>query len=267
MFVEKNSLIKVGGSIENAIKGEYHIDVAAVLKEAWQKTQQGRQAINLGLTFIFFLGMLVSYFVGEYFGGIEAAFKQPKAILLIQTIVSLFIWPFLAGIEMMGVLHAIGVNTKAKMIFSFLKRGSWVVACGFITSALVSIGFQLFVIPGIFLAVIFSLTIPLVVEKKFSPIKAMVVSMQALRFQWFKVFSLYLILLGILILSMIPMVVTGQSNLAFISIVIFIFALSYLAPFFYNVKGVLYREIFGLTLHKMENSTDNTSSTDDTFIA
>jgi len=265
--VEKHSVVQVGGNVESAVKGDYQIDVALVLKEAWQKTQQGRQAINIGLLFIFVLGMLVSFVVGEYFGGIEAAFKQPKILLFIQTVVSLAIWPFLAGIEMMGVLQAVGAKTQPKLIFAFLKRGSWVVICGLFTSLLVSVGFQLFVIPGIFLAVIFSLTIPLVVEKKFSPIKAMVVSLQAIRFQWFKLFSLYLILLLMLFLSMLPLLLTGQSNLAFIAIVVFLFVLSYLAPLFYNVKGILYREIFGLTMHKMTINPNKPSSSDDIFIA
>ena len=265
--MEKDSVVQVGGNVESAIKGDYQIDVALVLKEAWQKTQQGRQAINIGLAFIFVIGMLVSFAVGEYFGGIEAAFKQPKVLLFIQTVVSLVIWPFLAGIEMMGVLHAVGAKTQPKLIFSFLKRGSWVVVCGLFTSALVSVGFELFVIPGVFLAVIFSLTIPLVVEKKFSPIKAMVVSLQALRFQWFKLFSVYLILLGLLILAIIPLLFTGQSSMAIIAIVLFLFGLSYLAPLFYNVKGILYREIFGLTLHKMAIDPNTPSSADDIFIA
>ncbi|MBL4910103.1 MAG: hypothetical protein JKX78_08850 [Alteromonadaceae bacterium] len=265
--MEKKAVVQVGGNVESAIKGDYQINVALVLKEAWGQTQQGRQAINLGLVFIFVIGMLVSFVVGEYFGGIEAAFKQPKVLLFIQTVVSLAIWPFLAGIEMMGVLHAVGAKTQPKLIFSFLKRGSWVVICGLFTSALVSIGIQLFVIPGVFLAVIFSLTIPLVVEKKFSPIKAMVVSLQAIRFQWFKLFSIYVILLGLLVLAMTPLLITGQSSLAFIAIVLFLFALSYLAPLFYNVKGILYREIFGLTLHKKNIDSNELSSEDDIFIA
>jgi hypothetical protein len=262
--VEKHSIIQVGGNVNSAIKGEYHLDIASILKEAWQKTQQSRQAINGGLAFVFILGALVSYATGQYFGGIEEAFKDPQSLMLIQTVVSLAIWPFLAGVEMMGVLHSVGVNTNSKLIFAFLKRGSWVVICGLFTSILVSVGFQLLIVPGIFLAVIFSLTIPLVVEKKFSPLKAMVVSIQALRFQWLKLFSVYLILIAALILATIPLLLTGQSNMVFIAIVLFFFCLSYLAPLFYNVKGILYREIFGLTI---QTNQSKPSLPDDVFLA
>jgi len=265
MFVDKSKVFNVGGDLENAVKGEYTIDVSAVLKEGWKKTQQSRKAINSGLLFVFSLGVLISYLISEYFGGIEKAMQEPQTLLLIQTLVSLVIWPFLAGVEMMGVFHAVGLKTETNLIFSFLKRASMVVLCGLFTSLLVSVGFQLLVLPGIFLAVIFSLTIPLVVEKRLSPIKAMVISVQALRFQWLKLFLVYLALTGIFALSILPLVLLGNSNLVIIGIVLFFFVLSYLAPLFYNVKGILYREIFGLKLQ----TTDQSSSTkaDDVFIA
>ena len=47
--MEKIPVVKVGGSVEEAIKGEYSLDVAAILKEAWQITLKSRMAINLGL--------------------------------------------------------------------------------------------------------------------------------------------------------------------------------------------------------------------------
>ena len=262
--MDKSTVFNVGGDLESAVKGEYTIDISAVLKEAWKKTQQSRMAINSGLLFVFSLGVLVSYFVSEYFGGIEQAMQKPQTLLLIQTLVSLVIWPFLAGVEMMGVFHAVGLKTETNLIFSFLKRASMVVVCGLFTSVLVSVGIQLFILPGIFLAVIFSLTIPLVVEKRLSPIKAMIISVQSLRFQWLKLFLVYFILTVILAISLLPLIILGNSNLVIIGIVLFFFCLSYLAPLFYNVKGILYREIFGL---KLQNTDQSLSKPDDVFIA
>jgi len=257
-------VIQIGGSVESAIKGEYNINVALVLKEAWQKTQHSRRAINGGLAFVMLLGMVISYLFSIYWGGVENAFKDPKALILLQTIITLAIWPFLAGVEMMGVLHAVGIETKTKLIFSFLKRGSFVVICSLFTSILISVGLQLLVFPGIFLAVAFSLTIPLVVEKKLSPLKAMIISLQATRFQWFKLFAAYLVLIAIFFCAVAPLLLFGQSNAGFIAVVIFIFCLSYLAPMFYNVKGILYREIFGLT---MQTTNNTLSSSDNVFLA
>ena len=126
---EKITIVQVGGNIESALKGDYHIDVKAILSESWQQTLKSRLPINLGLLFSLILGVLVSFVVSSYLGGIEAVLADPEAGMLLNVIVTIAIWPFVAGVEMMGVMNAIGVKTDTKMTFSFLKRASWVVLC------------------------------------------------------------------------------------------------------------------------------------------
>lgn len=250
--MDKRSVMNVGGSIEQALKGEYHIDVVSVLKEAWQYTLHSRVSINLGLLFSLIIGMIISFIVSSYMGGIEKVIEDPQARSLLNVIITLVISPFIAGVEMMGVFHAVGLKTNAKLIFAFLKRGSWVAVCSLLSSILVTIGFVLY-LPGIFLLVALSLAIPLVVEKRLSPIKAIVLCIQATRFQWFKLFAIYFILALIFVLSLLPLLILAKSSFSFIGIVMFLFCFTYLAPFFYNVKGILYREIFGMQLHTLEN--------------
>ena len=264
IFVEEQPVVKVGGSVEQAIKGEYSLDVAAILKEAWQITLKSRMAINLGLLMCLFIGMLVSIIVSSQLGGIEVAIQDQQSATLLNIIVTLVVYPFIVGVEMMGVFHSIGLKTRPQLIFSFLKRGSWVAVSALLTSTLVTIGLTLFYIPGIFLAVALSLVLPLVVEKKMSPMKAIWVSIQATRFQWFKMFSLYLLLVLAIFVSAIPVAAAGASELGFIAIAFFIFCLAYIAPLFYNVKGILYREIFGL---EMQGASNETKITSDTFSA
>ncbi|MGB1262610.1 MAG: hypothetical protein ACPG52_06865 [Cognaticolwellia sp.] len=262
--MEKHPVVKVGGSIEQAVKGEYTLDVAAILKEAWQITLKSRVAINVGLLFCLLIGMLISMLVSSQMGGIEVAIQDQQSATLLNIIVTLAVYPFVAGVEMMGVFHAIGLKTRAKLVFAFLKRGSWVAVCALLSSTLVTLGLTLFYLPGIFLAVALSLALPLVVEKQLSPIKAISVSIQATRFQWFKMFALYLLLALAMLVSALPVAAAGASELGFIAVAFFLFCLTYIAPMFYNVKGILYREIFGL---QMQASNDNTNNISDTFSA
>ena len=51
VFVEKEAVVKVGGSIEKALVGDYRLNVADILKEAWALTKEARVSINLGLLF------------------------------------------------------------------------------------------------------------------------------------------------------------------------------------------------------------------------
>ncbi len=251
---EKITIVQVGGNIESALKGDYQIDVKAILNEAWQQTLKSRLAINVGLLFSLMLGILVSFVVSNYLGGIEAVLTNPEASMLLNVVVTIAVWPFVGGVEMMGVLHAIGMKTDVKMTFAFLKRASWVVLCALFTSVLISFGFQLFILPGVFLAVTLSLTIPLVIEKKMTPMKAIVLSIQTLRFKFLSLFFLYSILFMLLVVLFIPLVLLLESSFAPLGIMILMLGVSFLAPLFYNVKGILYREIFGVSLATNDTS-------------
>ncbi|MBL0711497.1 MAG: hypothetical protein JJV99_10855 [Colwellia sp.] len=275
---EKNSIVQVGGSVESALQGDYQINIKAILIEAWQLTLKSRLAINIGLLFSLLLGMLISFLVSDYFGGIESVLENPQKSMLLNIIVTIAIWPFIAGVEMMGVLHSIGIKSHAKMIFSFLQRANWVVLCALLTSILISFGFQLFIVPGIFLAITLSLTIPLVLEKKMPPIKAITLSIQALRFKFWSLFAIYFILLLLLVALFFPLALLLNSTLAPIGFIIFLFGITYLAPLFYNTKGILYREIFGVNLvtdeaiseFRQKTNEPNSkikSDSDDTFSA
>lgn len=246
--MEERSVINVGGDLEKAVKGEYTVDVKAVLNEAWETTKRSRTAINLGLIFVFMLGVVVSLLVSQYFGGIAAVLKDQQATALLNIIVTLVVYPFIVGVEMMGIFHAVGLRTQPKLVFGFLKRGSWVAVSALFCSTLVALGMTLFYLPGIYLMVALSLVLPLVVEKRLSPMKAIVLSLKATRHQWLNIFLLFLILFLLLVASFLPVVLFANTSVSLLGGVITIFALTYLAPMFYNVKGVLYREIFGMQL-------------------
>ena len=278
---EKNIMNSIGGSVERAVKGEYSIDVKAILTEAWQLTLKSRMSINLALFLVLIFGMIVSFIASSFFGGIEEVFQDAQAegsqaLQLINVIVTMAVWPFIAGIEMMGVYHAVNKPTNFKMVLSFLHRGSWVALCALLTSILISIGFQLLIIPGVLLAVMLSLTIPLVVEKKLTPVQAIILSVKALRFKVMPLLGIYLVLSMSLIALIVPILLLVESSLAPIAIMVFLFGLSYLAPLYYNFKGVLYREIFGVFSDEITPAIDSTNPTnkdaghngsDDTFSA
>jgi hypothetical protein len=280
---EKSKLINVGGTIEQALVGQYKINSKAVLSEAWSNTKKSRMSINLALLFVLVLGIIVSLVASSFFGGIELILQQAQvpeqksqALQIINIIVTITIWPFIAGIEMIGVFHAVNKPIHPKMVWGFLNRGSWVALCALLTSILINIGVQLFVIPGIILAALSSLTIPLVVEKKYSPLQAIVTSLRSLRFSLLPLLVIYGFLLMTLLTLVLPMVFLLESNLLLLAILFFLFGLSYLAPLFYNVKGILYREIFGVLCElsgddegilEQKTSKNDFTDTDDSFSA
>ena len=259
--MDKEKIFNVGGTPEKAVVGDYLIDIKLVLQEAWAITRASRVSINIGVFVSLCIGMLVTTIIGQYMGGLEKALADQQIRFMINIAVTLVISPFIASVEMMGVLHAASLKTKPKMIFSFLNKGSLIAICALLASTLTSIGFSLLILPGIFLLVTLSLTMPLVIEKNMTPLKAIVLSVKALRFQFFKLLAIYSILLMLLLCSLFPLLALLNSEIVFVGIVLFLFALTYLIPLYYNVKGILYREIFGVQLKAGEApSSENNGS-------
>lgn len=246
--MEEKSKLQVGGSIEKALKGEYSINVSAVLKEAWQTSLHSRKAINLGLLFCLAISLVVVSIAGQYAGGIQALMTHEQYGPGVNLALTLVVSPFIVGVELMGVFHAVGIKTKASMVWSFLNKAAFVTLCALLTSTFTSLGFALLIIPGVYLAVALSLVLPLLVLKNLSPLKAIVISLQATRFQWINLFLVYFVLVLALIFTLLPVIATQGQPIGILGLAITIFLLSYLAPMFYNVKGVLYREIFGMEL-------------------
>ena len=246
--MEKDVFIEVGGNLEESLKGNYKINAKDVLTEAWSLSKKSRVSINLGLLFCLFLSGVLFFLVASYFGDIEAMIKDPQANFAVNILVTLLVSPFLVAIEMMGIFHAVGVKTHPKLLFAFLKQGSLVAVSALLSSMLISIGLNLFVFPGLYLLVALSLVLPLVVEKRLTPIKAIIVSLKVTRFQWLSIFTAYTLLFVVLVFCFIPLIVLAGSSFQIIGGMFFFFAMSYLAPMFYNVKGIIYREIFGMKL-------------------
>jgi len=242
-------MINVGGNIDDALQGHYSIDIKAVLQEAWNITLQGRMPIIIGTLICTVLSLLVVFIASQYLGGVENALADMQAQYIINILVTLVVSPFIAGLEMMGVFHAVGLKTQPKVIFSFLNKGAIIAICALLSSTLTSLGFNLLLLPGIFLLVTLSLTIPLIVEKNMMPLKAIVLSVKAVRFQFFKLLAIYGILTMALLMATFPLLMLYKSGFEILGAAFLLFALSYLAPLFYNTKGVLYREIFGVRLN------------------
>ncbi len=75
-----------------------------------------------------------------------------------------------------------------------------------------------------------------------------------------------------------PLAFLLESSFAPLGVMILLIGVSFLAPLFYNVKGILYREIFGISLATNKpiditlltnsaKSDKNSSDSDDTFSA
>lgn len=202
-----------------------------VLKEAWRMTKGIKGSIWGGivvmLLILFGLGGATIMFlpaIGAPDGGTVTAWMN----ILIQLFSIILSMLFIAGLINIGVQRVADKNFSWKMIFSGFVKMSNIVIAGILMTLLITSGFFLLILPGIYLAVGYSLTLPLILDKGFGPWDAMEVSRRTIHRKWWHVFGIYLIMYLIYLVSCVP----------------FGLGLIWTIPMFFTVSGVLYRLFF-----------------------
>lgn len=210
---------------------DYDFRIGAVLSEAWQKTS-GVKGPLWGAGFVVFLAMMVVIMVMAILSralGLETGGIALGAALQLTFTVALY--PFMAGLLMIGIRRSVGLPVNWRMAFGYFSYLLPVVGAALLMMIMNCLGFALLILPGIYLSLAYTLTIPLVVDKGMGPWQAMEASRRAIHRHWFKVFGLYLAMGLICFLSMIPLGL----------------GLIWTIPMFIMVGGILYREIFGVS--------------------
>ncbi|MBU0484450.1 MAG: hypothetical protein KKB30_08050 [Proteobacteria bacterium] len=214
---------------ERAVTKPRDFAVMEVIKEAWQKTSGAKGSIWAAYAIICF-GMFVVVFGVQVLAGLAGAADNLAITGAIQVTVNAAMYPFLAGIMMMGIYKAVDRPINFKMAFGYFSLLIPIVVGGFLMTIITVLGFILLFVPGIYLAISYSMTIPLIVEKGMGPWEAMETSRKAVSKHWFRVFGVNIMMGIILMISSIPM------GLGII----------WTMPMFFVTTGILYRNIIGV---------------------
>jgi hypothetical protein len=208
----------------------YDFTIGAILKEAWQKTS-GVKGPIWGSAFMIFLLIILMGIGGRLLSTMLGGDEDNIALgAALQLTVMVAVYPFMAGVMMIGIRHSIGLPVNWKMALGYFSYLVPIVVAAVLITVLTFIGFMLIILPGIYLSLGYSLTMPLIIDKGMSPWQAMEASRQAIHKCWFKVFGLYFVMALIYLVSVIP----------------FGLGLIWTVPMFVMVSAILYRELFGV---------------------
>lgn len=207
------------------------LDPFTVLKQGWKVTYASLgsfiPALLIAFVVVFWLNYMFTLGLQQYFPQLD----EKEVFIRVIQLLSIVIAPIEAACIMMGVAHARGEKTRAFDIFGQFKHSAVVILASLLMMFLTQVGLMLFYLPGIFLLVALSMTMPLVLDQKMRPLEAMKVSVMTTRHHWFKLFTLYSIC--------IILVLVGAS--------LFGIGVLIAVPFFMNVKGLLYLHLFQAT--------------------
>lgn len=221
-------------SIEHALSRGYDFSIGAVLSESWQRIK-GTKGIIIGGFIVFYAALFaISFVLGGALSILGILSENPTGVIVgemaISLLASALAYPFMAGINMVGIRRAVDQPISFNEIFSHFGSTLPLLITAIVSMLLIYLGMFLLIIPGLYLAIAYMLAVPLVVERGLSPWQAMETSRKAISQHWFKVFGLFLLLGLITLIGVLPLGI----------------GLIWAIPLFVISMGVLYRTIFGV---------------------
>lgn len=234
----------LGGSVEKAVSGDYQLSVNSVLKEAFSLTVKNfiyftpAIALFLGLcAVIFYIALNV---LGFNFDAVSQAFSDPENLNL-AAIQAVFIGvfsaevicaPLFAGLGLMSMSHAAGLKTQFTFLFKGLQFTIPVILATLINLIIQALSSALFEPLSLYFSLAFAHTILLICEKRLPLHQALLISLRATNKKLLSLFFIFSITTILLLFAF----VSGGIGLLFV------------LPFYMHVKGILYRNMFGIKL-------------------
>jgi hypothetical protein len=219
------------GSLERGVAGDYELRFDDVLSEAWRLTKGSKGVIVTGIALL----MIVS----TAFSMLGALIAEPgddsagavMARTLIQLASGIVTYPILAGMQLYAIRRAAGDPAAGFDDITSCFRIALPIFGLYLLQGLLTIaGALLFLLPGLYLAVAYTLAQSLLVERGLGIWEALETSRKAITHRWFLVFGIGLVVgLAVALGALLTLGI----------------GLIWLAPFWMLTIGVLYVRMFG----------------------
>ncbi|MCE0492532.1 hypothetical protein [Vibrio salinus] len=243
----------LGGSVERALKGDYKLNIVEIFNEAFKITVKHFFSFTPAIVIMVFVQAIIFYIalklqVPDLTVYLDA-FKDPN-LLTPNLVWSFFIAnftyevisvPIYAGVSLMAMSHAAGLATGTGFITKGLQFTTSLILVTIANLLIQAISSHLISLLSIYFSIAFSHSILLICEKRMSILQSLMVSLKATNRKLLPLFGIYIICSALFILGF----------------VFYGIGLIFVLPFFLHVKGILYRNMFGIKLTIVTTSKDN----------
>ncbi len=245
---EKKQFKIQGGSLEKSLMGETQIDLKAVAKEAWDLSKNTKTAVLHGVLLLFFIALIFAWALQSVFGITDLNIAPPRMIISLKVAGIIVTTPIIATMFLLGISHSVGVKPRFLSILKNVTSSVLVILLALLLAAMSDlgsfVGSQINVLLGMLIIFYINLatgfSIMLLIEKKLAPSQCVVQSLKVFHKYWMPLTLFYLAYYCCLILGALS----------------FGFAYIWIIPFFINMKGILYRELFGVKVRDGNNKSD-----------
>jgi uncharacterized membrane protein len=240
---EKRPSRNSGGTIEDAILGQYQLNFMEMFAQTWELTYGVKRHIWLGLAVIWIILIGIIALVTSTItssGETEMVLMQ-----VLQLLINILSYPLTAGLMMIGIRRAAELDFSFMEIFNYFSYTFKLLVATLIMSAFIAVPLllalglsentpfaALLALPALYLFPAYFFTFPLITEKNMGIWDALEVSRQAVTRHWFSVTLIYLAMLVLVFISIIP----------------FGLGLIWTVPMMFALHGAMYRTIFGVSM-------------------
>lgn len=192
-----------GGSIQQTLAGNAELEVMAVIREAWARTEGIKGIMAAGMLLVYAAVLLVTVVLGSIFGFEE---QTVLASTISQLVVMMIVYPFMAGVFMVGLRHAVGLPVNFRDQFDYYACLLPIVAVGLLQSVVTSLGFLLLIVPGIYLSIALCLAVPLKAERDLPITECLLTSLRLVNRKFFEVAILSIVAVALMVLGIVSLI-------------------------------------------------------------
>jgi len=243
----------LGGSVERALSGDYTLKIVDVINEAFKITAKNFLSFSPAIFIMLIIQAIIFYIAIKLQVpdlSVYTDVLNNPSLLTPDLIWSFFIAnftyevisaPIFAGVCLMAMSHSAGLKTNTGFMAKGLQFTISVILVTIINLAVQAFSSYLFSLLSLYFSIAFSHSILLICEKRMSVIKAMVVSFKATNKKILPLLAIYIICSALFVFAFL-----------FYGV-----GLLFVLPFFLHVKGILYRNMFGIKLTVISTSKNN----------
>ena len=192
-----------GGSIRSTLAGDAQLEVMEVIREGWDCTQGIKGMVVAGVLLVYAAVGLVSLILGMIFGFENQPFY---ASTVSQLVIMMILYPFMAGVFMLGLKRSVGLPVEFSEQFSLYGMTLPILGVGVLQSVATSVGLVFLILPGLYLAIALSLAIPLKVEKNLPVVECLSTSLRLVNRKFLQVALLGLASTALMVVGILSLI-------------------------------------------------------------
>lgn len=258
MSEQKPELITIGGDLQRSLAMGYRLDLKAVYREAWLLTSGAKAGLLLAVACVLALMFLLLQLA------MLSSWLETDSVvgsMLLSIILAAVLSPVSSSLDMLGLRRALGSRVRGSMVFDYLRQAPSLIQTSLLLSGCkgglesLSMHSSMAESVSVALLLLFSVsmlfTIPLILERGYSPARAMWTSFRLFLRGWPQLLLLYAVLAALFVLAMLPLGL----------------GLIWMVPFYLIVNGIVYRDVCGVRVRIELSPSDAASLDKGSFVA